>query len=231
MTKSKAWYMAETPEDAIGEVKISDVDVGNGMMKIARPAFPDRLLDLESVHAAFEKDEYMPYWATLWPVAKFLASEILTRSWPAGLSAIEIGCGLGLPGIAAMKRGVDVLFTDYDETALKFARTNCSLNGFYGIRTALLDWREPHDSTYDIVIASDLIYERRNVEPVIAMLSSMLAPGGTALVADQDRSYRENFLALLGAAGFSWTMVSKNFLNHEGQPVTGSVYTITRVPG
>lgn len=228
MTKPKSWYMAETPEDEIGEVKISDVDVGTGTLKIARPAFPDRLLDLESVHQAFEKDEYMPYWATLWPVAKFLASEIMNRSWPAGLSAIEIGCGLGLPGIAALKRGADVLFTDYDETALKFVRTNCSLNGFSGVRTALLDWREPHDRTYDLVIASDLIYERRNVEPVITMLNSMLAAGGTALVADQDRPYRENFLSMLRESGFRWTVVSQDFLNHEGQTVTGSVYTITK---
>lgn len=222
----KAYFMAETPEHAVGEIHTCDVKVGTNIIKIARPAYPDRLLDLDSVHEAFVADEYMPYWATLWPVSKFLSCEIMSREWPVGLSAIEVGCGLGLPGIAALKMGMDVLFTDYDETALKFVRTNCTLNGFSDAKTALLDWRTPTPSTYDVIIASDLIYERRNVEPMVAMLKRMLAPNGTALLADQNRPYRENFLALLDASGFKWSQKSQEFLNHEDHVVTGTVYTI-----
>lgn len=222
----KSYFMTETPEHAVGEVRISDVDIAGTIIKIARPAFPDRLLDLDSVHDAFVADEYMPYWATLWPVSKFLSLEIMSRAWAPGLRAIEVGCGLGLPGIAALKQGMDVVFTDYDETALKFVRTNCSLNGFPESKTALLDWRTPSTDTYDVIIASDLIYERRNVEPMVAMLKRMLAPQGTALLADQNRPYRDNFLALLNDAGFRWAEKSQDFLNHDGDPVTGTVYSI-----
>src|SRR5262245_45836916 len=73
---------------------------------IERPGESDRLLDHPAVHAAFERDEYMPYWADLWPAARMLAKVILHKSWTPGQSALEIGCGLGLPGIVALSCGL-----------------------------------------------------------------------------------------------------------------------------
>ena len=54
---------------------------------IERPSESDRLLDAPEVHAAFERDEYMPYWADLWPAARMLAKVIVREPWPAGQEA------------------------------------------------------------------------------------------------------------------------------------------------
>jgi predicted nicotinamide N-methyase len=81
--------------------------------QMLRPGEPDRLLDNPAVVQAFERDEYMPYWADLWPAARMLAKVILRETWPAGLEALELGCGLGLPGIAALAKGLRVKGTLY----------------------------------------------------------------------------------------------------------------------
>ena len=55
-------------------------------------------------------------------------SRLVTREL--GRRIVEVGCGLGLPGIAALACGLRVTFTDYDATALRFAADNARANGF-----------------------------------------------------------------------------------------------------
>src|SRR5262249_34268733 len=148
-----------------------------------RPDQTDRLLD----HPALV--DYMPYWAELWPAARMLAKVINRASWSAGLHALEIGCGLGLPGIVALSKGVRVTFSDYDSTALRFAADNARLNGFDNFDTLRLDWRSPPTNVrYPVLLAADLIYEMDNVAPLVALIKTLLAPdGGVCLLTDQDR--------------------------------------------
>ena len=56
---------------------------------------------------------------------------------------MEIGCGLGLPGIAALSKGLRVTFSDYDPLALRFAADNARANGFTDFKVLQLDWRHP----------------------------------------------------------------------------------------
>src|SRR5262245_66371528 len=97
--------LPETPRDAVGPVVEETVILGPHTFRMLRPGAPDLLLENPTVVKAFERDEYMPYWADLWPAARMLAKAILNQDWEPGLEVLEIGCGLGLPGIAAVARG------------------------------------------------------------------------------------------------------------------------------
>ena len=108
---------------------------------IDRPGESDRLMEHPAVRAASAGDEYLPYWAELWPASRMLAKAILREPWQPGLEALEVGCGLGLPGIAALAAGLRVIFSDYDATALHFAAANARDNGFHDFRLLQLDWR------------------------------------------------------------------------------------------
>src|SRR5207248_11330752 len=110
---------------------------------IDRPAESDTALDHPAVRAAFAADDYMPYWIDLWPAARMLAKWIMRQRWPAGLHALEVGCGLGLPGVAALAMGLRVTFSDCDATAVHFARRNAALNGFGNLATLHMDWAHP----------------------------------------------------------------------------------------
>src|SRR5262249_45371048 len=137
---------------------------------------------------AFAADEYLPYWADLWPAARMLAKAILREPFTPGLSALEVGCGLGLPGVAALSRGLRVTFSDYDATALRFAADNARLNGFDNFELLQIDWRPPPaNARFPVVLASDLIYELRNVAPLVNLVKHVLQPDGVCLMTDQDR--------------------------------------------
>src|SRR5215472_2380055 len=122
--------LPETPLEAIRKVVRDQVIIENQTFWIDHPDESDRLLDDPVIRSAFAADEYLPYWADLWPAARMLAKAILREPWMPGLEALEIGCGLGLPGIVALSRGLRVTFSDYDPCALRFAADNARLNGF-----------------------------------------------------------------------------------------------------
>src|SRR5438552_17234871 len=122
-----------TPPDAIPSTVRERVILGAATFLIDRPTNSDDLLDHPAIRAAFDRDEYMPYWADLWPSARMLAKAILAETWPAGLTALAVGCGLGLPGIAALARGLRVIFSDYDVTAVRFAAPNARVHGHPGL--------------------------------------------------------------------------------------------------
>ncbi len=198
---------------------------------IARPEHSDRLLDNPAVLTAFQEDEYMPYWADLWPAARMLAKAILHEAIAPGTPALEVGCGLGLPGIVALSRGWKVTFSDYDACALRFAADNARLNGFQDFKLLQLDWRNPPaDLRVPVLLASDLVYELRNVEPLVAFVKKVLAPGGVCLLTDQDRIPSHALRALLESDKLPFTTQVLRAGEPGGRRLKGTLYRITTPP-
>lgn len=222
------FLMPEMAAGDVGPVTIETLRFGRHELKLARPAKPEQLLDLATVSDAYEKDEYMPYWAALWPVAKHLAREILEQTWPSGLRGLELGCGLGLPGVAALKAGIAVTFSDYDATALRFAAESARLNGCPDFKLLMLDWRDPPPETYDVIIASDLTYEERNIEPLVALFKRVLAEDGVVLLADQNRRFADLLTRTLTKNGFVYEAAAFAPSPEDGYEVPGTVYRIRR---
>ena len=221
--------MPVTPEEALGPSVCEQVFVDEHTFLIERPGNSDTLFDHPLVRAAFAADQYLPYWADLWPAARMLAKVIVRENWPPGLEALEIGCGLGLPGVAALSRGLRVTFSDYDATALEFAADNARLNGFDNFELLQLDWRyPPADLQVPLVLGSDLIYEMRNVAPLVALLKQVLQPGGTALLTDQDRVPSHVLRDTLAAEGLPFTTQVLRAGEPGGRRVKGTLYRIVR---
>jgi predicted nicotinamide N-methyase len=225
---STAVPLPETPVDALGPSVRDTVIVEGQTFLIERPDESDQLLKHPVIQSLFARDEYLPYWADLWPASRMLAKAIVREPWPPGpLDAVEIGCGLGLPGIAALSRGLRVTFTDCDATALRFAAANARLNGFDKFRTVQLDWRAPPgDLRAPVVLASDLLYELRSVPPVVAMIKQVLLPGGVCLLTDQDRVPSFTLRDALPEAGLTFTTQALKAGEPGGRRVRGTLYRI-----
>ena len=199
-------------------------------MKVVRPAEPDRLLDDPLVRAWNKSDDYMPYWAYLWPGASFLAEVVASEAWPVSgdrqgpPEVLEIGCGVGLAGLVALARGLRVEFTDYDRAPLHFVDRSVRENGFDPTRytTGLLDWRDLPDRRYPIILGSDVLYERRLVPLVANLLAKMLAPGGLGLIACPGRDSAAAFPAALAAQGLACREEPVETLSDEGRRISGS---------
>jgi predicted nicotinamide N-methyase len=156
-------------------------------LTLLRPASPEALIDEE----AFARDEFLPYWAELWPAATALAGALPEVR---GLRVVELGCGLGVPSLVAAARGAVVTATDWARDAIELLRENAARNEL-AVRAEVRDWREPWADRFDLALAADVLYERRNVEPVLARLRE-LAP--VSLVALAGRPYEAEFLRLAG---------------------------------
>ena len=93
-------------------------------LQVLRPRDADALLD----EHAFEHEEYLPYWAELWPSGVALARRLAVRSLR-GARVLELGCGLGLPSLAAALAGGRVLATDWSPQAIELLEDNAERKG------------------------------------------------------------------------------------------------------
>lgn len=179
------------------------VPLGGSIVTLAHPANTDELISEED----YLRDERLPYWAEPWPSSFALARHLVSSDSVLGAAAnrrlLELGCGAGLVAAAATLAGFDVTASDYYEDALRFARVNTWQATNRAIETLLLDWRALPElmPRYDVVIASDVLYERPYAELVAKTLARTLADGGVAIVADPGRMAAPAFVDACPAAG------------------------------
>ncbi len=136
-----------------------------------------------------ERGRDSPFWAIVWPSGLALTEAVVAAPERfAGRRVLEVGCGLGVPSAAAARAGASVLATDVSAEAVVFARRNLALAGGEG-RAAVLDLGRPPSSgeRFDLVMTADLLYDRRNVEPLLDVVPRVLEPGGEVWVADPGR--------------------------------------------
>ena len=156
---------------------------------LLRPPSADELID----EAAFDEEEFLPYWAELWPSGLALARYVAGLELR-GRRVVELGCGLGLPSLAAALRGADVLATDWAEDAIELLRRNAERNAVT-LRVARVRWTEPapllRPTPWDVVLGADLLYEARNADQLGELLPRL---GGEVLLAEPGRPYAKDFL-------------------------------------
>lgn len=182
---------------------------------IQLPADQEEVLDLALAGEASGTTDWDPYWGLLWAAAPKTAELILRREWPEKLKAIELGCGIGLTGIAAIKAGLDVTFADHSSAAVSMALENVRLNQLPNARGLTFDWNDPPNETFDFAFASDVLYDARGHQPLLITLDRILPTDGMAWIGDAGRVNAPKFVAL--ARFHSWDV---SIVNDQFQPVS-----------
>ncbi|REJ80578.1 MAG: methyltransferase domain-containing protein [Bacteroidetes bacterium] len=175
----------------------------------------NRLVEKGESHPDFI-DERIPYWADLWPSSIVLSEFILDNySDMSGMRVLEIGCGLGLPGIVAGSIGADLTFSDYEQAALEVAENNWYLNNSRSAKFLHVDWRVPPEHLkFDLILASDVAYERKSYQNLIQTFKVLLKPEAKILLAEPNRAMARDFPEALVNAGFE--LNSNTFDYHFG---------------
>jgi len=167
----------------VGQLSAQVFSLPSGDVRVLQPADAAELPDDRGVEWA----PLVPYWSVLWRSAIVLAQE-LGRHRLGGLSVVELGCGLGVPSIAAARSGAKVLATDAAPHALALVELNARANDV-AMETLQVDWLTPvalvDRAPFDLVLAADVLYAVSSIAPLLALLSRL---GGEAWLASPDRS-------------------------------------------
>ena len=159
--------------------------------------------DQGRVLAYAESHAQAPYGLLLWESAVALARSLHRRpTLVANKQVLELGAGVGLPGLVARSLGAEVWQTDHLTAALEIARLNARANDVGGIRQFTADWaRWTDDRLYDVILGADILYERAMQGSVVSIFDRNLAPDGFVLLADPGRQQSIDLLARLEHEG------------------------------
>src|SRR3954454_3063339 len=175
-------------DDLVEEV----VGIGGRALCLLRPRDAEALLSDEAV----ERGEFLPYWAELWPSASALARAVGVRTLR-GARVLELGCGLGLPSLAAAVAGGRVVATDWAPDAIAMLERNAARNALH-VEAHVVSWTEPaaivSRAPWDLVLASDVLYEPRNGVALLPLLARLVDIRGEIWLADPGRPAAAPFL-------------------------------------
>lgn len=182
------------PPAPLLDIERREVDVLGGPITVVKPKDWPALREAEA-----DEGRPAPYWATLWPAGIVLARRLAAMELE-GMRVLELGCGLGAAAVAAARAGADVLATDGEPDAVAFAAHTLALNDVVG-EVQVATWpdlvRLYADEPFDLVVGADVLYRRENVRELHDLLGVLVAPGGSALIADPGRAAAKELWPML----------------------------------
>ena len=194
---------------------LTRVAIGGDAIALWQVADLERHVDRAALLAGDDPAE-PPYWAHLWSGARVLASLLP----PSAGRVLDLGCGLGLAGLVAARRGARVVFVDREARALAFVRASAATNALEPIGTVAADFVAlPLGARFDVVLAAEVLYDRGAFAPLAATIARHLAPGGSALIADAQRIDTRAFYDEASAAGLG-ARITEHRVREEGFPLT-----------
>jgi len=206
------------------EVKLQQVAITGGAALEIR-SLRDRLQyadPLGEAEAAGISPACWPLFGQLWPSAQKLAD--LMQDWELGSRRVlEIGCGLGLASIVIHRRRGDVTASDCHPLAEAFLQANFRLNQLSDLKYATGNWtrENPALGEFDLIIGSDVLYERGHPEQLSAFLHQHATPRAEVLIVDPSRGNRPAFNRCMADLGFVLTETLIDTPLQDGSPYRG----------
>jgi predicted nicotinamide N-methyase len=151
---------------------------------------------------------HVPYGFLLWESAVALGNRLVAQAdLMRNKRVLELGAGMGLPGLIARSLGAEVWQTDHEPEALALAALNAEQNGVTGLRHFVADWEHwTHADRYDLLLGADILYEHATQPHLERIFEQNLAPGGCLLLADPSRPQALAFVAEMEKKGWRFEL-------------------------
>lgn len=141
----------------------------------------------------------------VWPSGHWLAQTMHHLELTGGERILELGCGIGLASLVLQRRGANVVATDMHPMAEPFLAYNAALNELPAVHYRQLRWDVPLPSLgrFDLIIGSDVLYERGHAELLDDVVRRYANDQARVILTDPGRGNSARFTRLLRGQGFS----------------------------
>jgi len=151
-----------------------------------------------------ESSDEPPYWALIWIGARAIASRLLTSTLAQATSVLDLGCGLGLSGLAAATAGGNVTFADYREEPLEFVRASLAHLCLEAAEVIRLDFTtDSLEQRFDLILAADIVYDPDGYPTLVDFLDSHLQDNGSILLTETLRADARQVIDMLADRGMT----------------------------
>lgn len=163
-----------------------------------------------------------PLFGIVWPSAQVLA-HLMNDFDIKGKRILEVGCGIALSSLLLNQRHADITATDYHPEAGNFLQENTELNHNLNIPFVRTGWgdEETDLGTFDLIIGSDLLYERGHAELLSHFLDQHANEHCEIIIVDPGRGHH---------ARFSKLMVGLGYTHKQSRPENTDDYLIKALP-
>ena len=176
-------------------------------------------------------EDLCPYFGVVWPSARALSEHLVGTGQDLGNKrCLEVGCGLALPSIVATRLGARVTAVDFHPEVERFLARNRELNDARGIEYHRMDWTHEDQilGRYELILGSDILYEKQQPPLVASFIDRHLADNGTAIIADPARPYLQAFVDEMKARDFR---VDSSVRTAHDTPVPKDVFILELARG
>lgn len=196
-------------------LQLEERSIAGRQFQLWLPEEPEAVLEM-----SISDQRTNPYWGIIWPAAERMAEFLLTHrtilQQPARNTALELGCGTGLVGLAALALGFHVTFNDLVRVSVDLAARNAQQNGFQDFDRSDFNWNDPPAKHFDLVIGSDLLYEKESHEALLKTLMATTHQDSEILIADMGRNNAIDFVSQLNQR--DWVLKTFDRTANEIEP-------------
>ncbi len=171
-----------------------------------------------------------PLFGMVWPSGEVLA-KLMTSYDIADKRILEIGCGVGLASLVLNERLANIRATDVHPCAEGYLRHNTGLNSGREIpylRTAWEDDQNGEFGIFDLIIGSDLLYERQHCTSLSGFIAHYAKPDCDMILVEAGRGYAGEFGKLMLAMGFSHSQMEHIAPDSNPERFKGKIHRYSR---
>ncbi|QTN29556.1 SAM-dependent methyltransferase [Rhodoferax sp. AJA081-3] len=170
-----------------------------------------------------------PLFGMVWPSARMLANAMQTYDI-AGKRILEIGCGLALASLVIHRRLGDITASDCHPLTAAFLADNVLRNDLPALKYQTGHWGRENLGLgqFDLIIASDVLYERDQPETLSQFIHLHSADPVSIIVLDPDRGNRKGFCRKMEALGYTLDLQRAGSTQSTGEAYKGHFLNFSR---
>lgn len=155
-----------------------------------------------------------PIFGVVWPSSVALANYLLQYDLT-NKRILEVGCGIGLVSLLLNHHLADITATDIHPEAESFLLENVLLNKGSAIPFTRASWDSVDTGMgeFDLVVGSDLLYERKNIVSLAEFINRHAKSGKEVIIVDPGRGNH---------ASFSKKMIKLGYAHEQYETISAS---------